>query len=556
MNRHSNEEDSAPVSGAAYIRYSSLMQSDGFSLDAQLRQINEQAERDGVNIVKVFSDPAQSAYSKKFRPGINAMREAARRGAFKVLYVHKVDRLARRLEWSLEIVHELQELDIIFKAVQQPFDLSTPEGKLLFHLVSSLGEFYSDNLSKETNKGKLERSLQGFHNVAVPWGYISTIQGKRKVGVPDPEKVPIVLEVFERYASGKYSDMEIANWMNAQGLKSNRGHPFGKDTIREMLVNAYYVGQILYRGMSVRSKGVCFRSTPPKITEGQHEAIVPEELWQRVQTTRNSRRIRADTNQKTVHINLLQGLVVCANCGRRLRIQSHPRGPTYYREESRLSGYRDCAVTGQSVRAETIDDQVGKLVQSLKLPANWEESVRDLCQQQSDGPDPETERKGIRGTLRLIRENYERGLYEGEEFQYWQKVSSLKEKLDLLSKIPEPAIEKAARTLLDLRQSWEWATKEERKELARMMIQNVGVDFVAKRVIWIKANPDFEVLFQLLNNLRVDEHRRFWIEDFDTKETIENIRDNKEGLGQAGMEVKNFAPLSYNALTSIEDYVK
>jgi site-specific DNA recombinase len=206
------------------------------------------------------------------------MREAARRGEFKVLYVHKVDRLVRRLEWSLEIVHELQALDIVFKAVQQPFDFSTPEGKLLFHLVSSLGEFYSDNLSKETNKGKLERSLQGFHNGAIPWGYISTIQGKHKVGVPDPEKVPIVLEVFERYATGKSSDMEIANWMNAQGLKFNRGHPFGKDTIREMLVNAYYAGQILYRGMSVRSKGVCFRSPPPKITEEQHEAIVPEEL--------------------------------------------------------------------------------------------------------------------------------------------------------------------------------------------------------------------------------------------------------------------------------------
>jgi site-specific DNA recombinase len=175
MNRYIKKEDLSPLPGAAYIRYSSEMQSDSFSLDAQLRQIKEQAERDGVEIVKVFSDPAQSAYRKKFRPEINAMREAARRGEFKVLYVHKVDRLARRLEWSLEIVHELQALDIVFKAVQQPFDLDTPEGKLLFHLVSSLGEFYSNNLSKKTNKGKLERSLQGFQNGAVPWGYVSTL---------------------------------------------------------------------------------------------------------------------------------------------------------------------------------------------------------------------------------------------------------------------------------------------------------------------------------------------------------------------------------------------
>ncbi len=553
MNRYKQREDSSPLPGAAYIRFSSEMQSDSFSLDAQLRQIKEQAERDGVEIIKVFADPAQSAYRKKYRPGINAMREAARRGEFRVLYVHKVDRLARRLEWSLEIVHELQSLDIIFKAVQQPFDLSTPEGKLLFHLVSSLGEFYSDNLSKETNKGKLERSLQGYHNGTVPWGYTSELQGKRKVGVPDPEKAPLVLEMFERYATGRYSDMQITEWLNALGLRTNRDHPFGKDTVRDMLCNAYYVGKIRYRGMSVRPKGVSFRSTPPQVADGQHEAIVSEELWQRCQAVRSSRRVQVDTLQKTVRINLLQGLVVCARCGRRLRIQTPKRGPTYYREDSHLRGYRDCADISQCVRAESVDAQVGELVQSLKLPANWEDSVRRLCQQQREGSDPETERKDIRNTIRLMRENYERGLYEGEEYQYWQKVSALKEKLDLLSRLPEPAIERAARTLLDLHESWEWATKEERKELARMMIQEVGVDVAAKRVIWIKARPDFDVLFQLLNNLRVDEQRRFWITYLEAEEDTCDIR---EDLGQVGTEVKIAFPMSHNVLTSVEEYVQ
>jgi DNA invertase Pin-like site-specific DNA recombinase len=117
MNRYRNKDDNVPIPGSAYIRFSSEMQSDSFSLDAQLRQIEEQVECDGIEIVKVFADPAQSAYRKKYRLGINAMHEAARRGEFKVLYVHKVDRLERHLEWSLEIVHELQELDIIFKAV-------------------------------------------------------------------------------------------------------------------------------------------------------------------------------------------------------------------------------------------------------------------------------------------------------------------------------------------------------------------------------------------------------------------------------------------------------
>lgn len=529
------------------------MQNDSFSLDAQLRQIREQAERDGVEIVKVFADPAQSAYRKKYRPGINAMREAARRGEFRILYVHKVDRLARRLEWSLEIVHELQALDISFKAVEQPFDLRTPEGKLLFHLVSSLGEFYSDNLSKETNKGKLERSTQGYHNGAVPWGYVSQLQGNRKVGVPDPEKAPVVVEMFERYATGAYSDMQIAEWLNAQGYRTNRDHPFGKDTVRDMLCNAYYAGKIRYRGMTVRPKGVSFRSTPPQISEGQHEPIISEELWQRAQAVRASRRVTVKTIKKTVRINLLQGLVVCTNCGRRLRIQTPKNCPTYYREESYLRGYHDCPYTGQSVRAEVIDAQIAELIQSIHLPDNWEPIVRQMLDNQRERADPEAERKEIRSMLRLMRDNFERGLYEGEEYQYWQKVSTLKEKLALLEQVPEPALNRAARTLLDLRETWQNSTKEERKDLVHIMLQEVGVDVALKRVLWVKARPDYEPLFSILDGMRQDADRRFWIERLEAQE---NNCDIDEDTGHISTGVEIVLQMSHNTLTRAEEYVK
>lgn len=78
------------------------------------------------------------------------MLASARRGGFDILYLHKVDRLARRLRWAIEIVEELATLGIAVKAVEQNFDLGTPEGKLIFNFLGGLGEFYSDNLSKET----------------------------------------------------------------------------------------------------------------------------------------------------------------------------------------------------------------------------------------------------------------------------------------------------------------------------------------------------------------------------------------------------------------------
>jgi hypothetical protein len=86
-----------------------------------------------------------------------------------------------------------------------------------------------------------------------------------------------------------------------------------------------------------------------------------------------------------------------------------------------------------------------------------------------------------------------------------------------------------------------------------MMIQEVGVDVAAKRVIWIKARPDFYVLFKLLKNLRVDEQRRFWITYPEAKEDACDIR---EDLGQEVMEVKIAFPMSHNVLSIVEEYIQ
>ena len=64
------------------------------------------------------------------------------------------------------------------------------------------------------------------------------------------------------------------------------------------------------------------------------------------------------------------------------------------------------------------------------------------------------------------------------------------------------AVVNAARTLLNLRESWEWATREERKMLVRTMIQEAGCDVGSKRIMWVMVNPDFEILFRLMDELR------------------------------------------------------
>lgn len=117
----------------------------------------------------------------------------------------------------------------------------------------------------------------------------------------------------------------------------------------------------------------------------------------------------------------------------------------------------------------------------------------------------------------------------------------MKEKLALLERVPEPAINRAAQTLLDLRETWENTTQEERRDLVHVMIQEVGIDMAAKCILWVKARPDYEPLFSILDGLRLDGERRYWIV---RKEIDGNISDIGVDTGQMSTGVEILLPMS------------
>ena len=83
-----------------------------------------------------------------------------------------------------------------------------------------------------------------------------------------------------------------------------------------------------------------------------------------------------------------------------------------------------------------------------------------------------------------------------------------------------------AQTLPNLRNTWENTTQEEHKDLARMMIQEVGVDVTIKRVLWVKACPDYEPIFSILDGMRQDPDKRFWIERLEASEENRDIEED------------------------------
>jgi hypothetical protein len=104
-----------------------------------------------------------------------------------------------------------------------------------------------------------------------------------------------------------------------------------------------------------------------------------------------------------------------------------------------------------------------------------------------------------------------------------------------------------------LRETWENTTKEQRRGLVHIMIKKVGVDMTAKCVLWVKACPDYEPLFSVLDGLRPDSGRHYWIE---RKVMENNISDIQVDSGQISTGVEFLRKMSHKALTGTEEYIK
>jgi hypothetical protein len=81
--------------------------------------------------------------------------------------------------------------------------------------------------------------------------------------------------------------------------------------------------------------------------------------------------------------------------------------------------------------------------------------------------------------------------------------------------------------------------------LVRTMIQEAGCNVGTKCIIWVKVNPDYEILFRLMEGLRADTGRRYWIKDNSAEV---DICDTGEDMGQMATEVKIPLQMSHNDL--------
>ena len=302
------------LKAAAYMRYSSTAQDDGFSIEAQQRAIRDFAKSKNIQIVEEYIDRAKSGTNTN-RPAFQKMFEDGEQGNFNVVIVHKLDRFARNSLDSKKYRAKLDELGIMLISLRDDIE-DSPNGRFFTSVIEAFNELYSDNLAQEVKKGLREVALRGLHTGgSSPLGYDVV---NRKLVVNEAE-AEIVRTIFKMYATGKsYND--IAKELNAKGYTTREGKEFSKASFNSLLQNRKYIGEYTYNIRAGKDRNGKRNSHK---TKSEEEIIrIPDGVPRIIDTkTFNKAQKRLEKNKRgksTFRSNstyLLAGLVKCGECG-------------------------------------------------------------------------------------------------------------------------------------------------------------------------------------------------------------------------------------------------
>ncbi len=284
-------------------------------------------------------------------------------------------------------------------------------------VLEGMAEYYSADLSEKVTRGLTENALKcKFNGGTPPLGY--KIDSEQYFQI-DSVTAPAVLNAFKAYADGA-SMSEVAEELNAKGLRSARGARIGIDMVTRMLQNRRYVGEFRYRDV---------------VTPNGIPAIVPQDLFDRVQE-RLAKNKKAPARAKAVVNYLLTTKLYCGHCGVYMCGESGTarNGTThrYYKcatakkhkdnckKKAVKKDYIENLVVSETMKMLMDDDMVEAIVSMLMRVQDQENTALPLFEKQLKDAE-----KGIQNIVTAI----ERGMFSDALMHRMEELEESKAKL-------------------------------------------------------------------------------------------------------------------------------
>lgn len=330
-----------------YIRVSTAMQVDGYSLDAQKDRLVKFAEFQGMEIVREYCDAGKSGKSITGRPEFQQMLQdvADDRDGVSYILVFKLSRFGRNAADVLNSLQYIQDYGVNLICVEDGIDSSKDSGKLTITVLSAVAEIERENILVQTMEGRRQKAREGKWNGGqAPFGY--WLDSKNSTLIVNPEEAEIVRIIFDKFVHTDMGADSISNYLNQHGyskkkLRDQEVSHFSRSTIIKILDNPVYAGKIAY-GKSVTEKVKGTRDQYRRVkqdeyllAEGLHEAIIDPETWEAAKAKRRVTGVKWNKTHSLDHEHILSGILKCPVCG------SGMAGTVRRRKNKKTGEYKD-----------------------------------------------------------------------------------------------------------------------------------------------------------------------------------------------------------------------
>ncbi len=289
---------------AIYARVSTVEQAEeGYSIDEQERLLREYCDKHDLDVYKTYSDRGISGKDIKHRPELKEMLKDSEENKFDMVLVWKINRLSRKLADVLKMVELFEKNNVTFKSYSEPFETNTPAGKMQFQMMALIGEFERGTIAQNVKMGMLARAREGKwcgnkvlgYDIVPVEGSLNKKRKETKLVINEKEAETVRL-IFNEYSNGN-GYKAITNKLNKLGYKTKKGNNFSVGSIKDILTNSVYIGKIRYNVRQDWSEKRRKNINPnPIIVDGLHDAIISDELWDKVQKILESKKGETSEN--------------------------------------------------------------------------------------------------------------------------------------------------------------------------------------------------------------------------------------------------------------------
>lgn len=143
---------------ALYARISTIDK--GQDVELQLSELREFARMRGFEIVREYVDRGISG-AKESRPELNELMQSAGQRKFDAVLVWKLDRFARSVRHLVNALAEFDALKVSFISLRDNIDLTTPAGRLMFHVIGAMAEFERSLIAERVRAGMKRAAAKG-----------------------------------------------------------------------------------------------------------------------------------------------------------------------------------------------------------------------------------------------------------------------------------------------------------------------------------------------------------------------------------------------------------